>query len=340
MFVDFAKVLIKSGDGGKGCVSFHREKYKPRGGPDGGDGGDGGSVFLLGDAGMNSLVRFRYTPRLIAGNGEAGMGSNRSGRKGDDLIVPVPCGTVLRREETGQVIAEIEQAEQQALIARGGRGGKGNQHFATPTHRAPRYAQSGLPGTEFHAVLELKIIADIGLVGLPNAGKSSLITAVSGAAPKVAGYPFTTLNPVVGVVELPGYRSMVMADIPGIIEGASHGRGLGIQFLKHVERTKILLFVLDISEYADVEPVRAFQVLQDEIRRFGHNLETKKYLIAANKIDIDPEGKHTRAFIQQLDTAYADRVFPVSAVTREGIDSLVSALDRCIAGDTAHFKAL
>jgi len=330
MFVDTAQVLIRSGHGGKGCLSFRREKYKPRGGPDGGDGGSGGDVVLIGSTGMNSLVKFRYTPKLLARNGRNGEGSNRSGKKGADLMVKVPCGTILRDADSGEVICEITREGIPVTVARGGKGGRGNQHFATSTNRAPRYVQDGLPGTEFRAVLELKVMADIGLVGLPNAGKSSLITAVSQATPKIADYPFTTLNPVVGVIELPEYRTLVMADIPGIIEGAAHGKGLGIQFLKHVERTRVLLFVIDISEYADTPPTEALAVLQNEIRTFGKGLDQKNFMIAANKTDLDPDEKRLRSFLKAVGAGLAEKVHPISAATGAGLDRLAAALDRAV----------
>ncbi len=330
MFVDTASVTIKSGKGGKGCMSFHREKYKPRGGPDGGDGGGGGDVIFIGDAGMNSLVKFRYSPRLFAQNGKHGSGNNRSGKKGRNLSVKVPCGTIVSIEDTGEIICEITDPGIPVTLARGGMGGRGNQHFATSVNQAPRYVQEGRPGNEFKALLELKVMADIGLVGIPNAGKSSLITAVSIAAPRIADYPFTTLNPVVGVIELSDYRTMVMADIPGIIEGASHGRGLGLKFLKHVERTKVLLFVVDVSQFADTPPQKAFNILRSETQTFGHGLAEKKFLIAANKIDLDPEKESLNRFMAELDSEIAEKVFPISTATRQGIDRLIAALDRTL----------
>ncbi len=333
MFVDFASVIIRSGHGGRGCLSFRREKYKPRGGPDGGDGGQGGNVIFIGDAGIDNLSRFRYTPRLFAKNGLPGTGNNCSGKNGDDLIVRVPCGTIVRNAETGETICEITDPDNPVTVARGGKGGRGNQHFATSVNRAPRHFQKGLPGSEFRADLELKIMADVGLVGLPNAGKSSLITAVSHATPRIADYPFTTLNPVVGVIELPAYRTIVMADIPGIIAGASGGKGLGFQFLKHLERTRILLFVVDVSDFADTPPVQALKVLQNEIRTYGHGLAEKPFLIAANKADIDPDGSALNSFLQSIPGHLASNVFSVSAAARNGIDRLVSALDKALQDD-------
>lgn len=333
MFVDSAKVFIKSGDGGPGCVSFRREKYIPRGGPDGGDGGRGGDVILIGDAGIDSLIEYRYRPRLVAERGRQGAGNSRTGRQGGDFVGRVPCGTVLRNEETGEVVCEITEPGVPVVVLRGGRGGKGNQHFATSTHQTPRFCQPGLPGQEFSGVLELKVMADVGLVGLPNAGKSSLVTALSKAHPKIADYPFTTLQPVVGVVELSDLRTFVMADIPGIIEGASQGRGLGLQFLKHVERTRVLLYVLDISDFADTPPDRAFAVLRQEVSDFGQGLEHKKFLIAANKVDLDGDREALEGFVRAAGPQLAGKIFPISAAARTGLGELVGALYRLLHED-------
>ncbi len=326
MFVDYTNVTIRSGHGGQGCVSFRREKYMPKGGPNGGDGGNGGNVILIGNAGLNSLSKYRYSPRLFAKNGNPGSGNNKSGRRGKDMVVPVPCGTILRDPETEDIICEIIEPDVPVILAKGGKGGLGNQHFATSTKQVPRYAQPGLPGVEFKAVLELKVMADIGLVGLPNAGKSSFIQAVSHARPKIGNYPFTTLTPQVGMVELSNFRTMMIADIPGIIEGAAGGKGLGIQFLKHVERTRVLLFILDISPFADQPAAEALAILQREIAAFGHGLTEKPYLIAANKADMDPDGDGLKSLIDNLDTDDADRVMAISALKRTGLDSLLESL--------------
>ncbi len=330
MFVDSAKILIKAGDGGRGCVSFRRERFKPRGGPDGGDGGHGGDVVFRGSSSMNNLSRFRYTPRLFAKNGHPGRGNNCSGKKGKSITVNVPCGTIIKNLADGTILYEIIEPDIPVIVAKGGKGGMGNQHFATPTKQAPRYAQKGLPGEAFEVELELKIMADVGLVGLPNAGKSSLISKLSNAHPKIAGYPFTTLNPVVGVVELPEFRSLVMADIPGIIEGASSGKGLGLKFLKHIERTKAILYVIDISSFADTSPSQAFRILQNELKSFGHGLTEKKFLIAANKTDIDPDGTSLNDFLKNIGTKMAEKVHPVSVATGNGTDSLLAALDKLL----------
>ncbi len=326
MFVDFTNVIIRSGNGGKGCVSFRREKFMPKGGPNGGDGGNGGNVIVIGDAGLNSLSKYRYSPRLFAKNGNPGTGNNRSGKRGADMLVKVPCGTILRDPETEDILCEIIEPDVPVLIAKGGKGGLGNQHFATSTKRVPRYAQPGLPGVEFRAVLELKVMADVGLVGLPNAGKSSFIQAVSRARPKIGSYPFTTLNPQVGVVELSNYRTMMIADIPGIIKGAAGGKGLGIQFLKHVERTRVLLFILDISPFADQPAAEALAILRRELESFGHGLSEKPYLIAANKVDMDQDDTGLQGLRDSLDADDAARVMTISALRRTGLDSLLEDL--------------
>ena len=326
MFVDYANVTIRSGHGGQGCVSFRREKFMPKGGPNGGDGGKGGNVILIGDAKLNSLSKYRYSPRLFAKDGNPGTGNNRSGKRGADMRVPVPCGTILRDPETEEILYEIIEPDVPVFIAKGGKGGLGNQHFATSTKQLPRYAQPGLPGVEFKAVLELKVMADVGLVGLPNAGKSSFIQAVSHARPKIGNYPFTTLTPQVGMVELSNFRTMMIADIPGIIEGAAGGKGLGIQFLKHVERTRILLFILDISPFADQPAAEALAILQREIAAFGHGLTEKPYFIAANKEDMDSDGDGLKSLIDSLDTDDAARVMTISALKRTGLESLLESL--------------
>jgi GTP-binding protein len=326
MFVDYANVTIRSGHGGQGCVSFRREKFMPKGGPNGGDGGKGGNVILIGDAKLNSLSKYRYSPRLFAKNGNPGTGNNRSGKCGADIRVPVPCGTILRDPETEEILYEIIEPGVPVMLAKGGKGGLGNQHFATSTKQVPRYAQPGLPGIEFKAVLELKVMADVGLVGLPNAGKSSFIQAVSHARPKIGNYPFTTLTPQVGMVELSNFRTMMIADIPGIIKGAAGGKGLGIQFLKHVERTRVLLFILDISPFADQPAAEALAVLQREIAAFGHGLTEKPYLIAANKEDMDSDGDGLKSLIDSLDTDDAARVMTISALQRTGLERLLEDL--------------
>ncbi len=329
MFLDSSKVFIKSGKGGDGCLSFHRAKSKPRGGPDGGDGGDGGSVVFIGDANVNTLYQFKYERRLIAKNGLPGKGINRSGKKGKDLKIRVPCGTVIKDLNSNKIICEILEPDMQVVIAEGGIGGRGNQHFATPTNQIPRHFEYGKSGVEFDALLELKMIADVGLLGFPNAGKSSLITAMSNARPKIADYPFTTLTPNLGVVALPSYKTMVLADIPGIIEGASQGKGLGLKYLKHVERTKILLLVIDISIYADLPSQEVYKKIMVEINQFGSSLQKKELFIAANKTDLDPEKNEFIKFCNSLPDM-KDRIFPISAATKKGIEDLKNALVRVL----------
>lgn len=330
MFVDVAKVTVKPGNGGNGCVSFRREKFLPKGGPNGGDGGKGGDVILVGDAKINNLAAFRYSPKLAGENGRPGEGSNKTGRSGKSKIVKVPCGTIVKNEETDEVICEILEPDVPVVIAFGGGGGAGNQHYASSRNQAPRKAKDGIPGTGYRAIMELKVMADVGLVGLPNAGKSSLITAVSHARPKIADYPFTTLDPSVGVIELPDFRRIFMADIPGIIKGAAHGKGLGIKFLKHVERTKVLLFVLDVSSFAETPAIEAFNVLRKEIDEFGQGLKQKNFLIAINKVDLDPEKECINKFMAELSGNYKKSVYPISAATTEGLDELVAALDKIV----------
>ncbi|EKD28881.1 MAG: GTPase ObgE [uncultured bacterium] len=330
MFIDSAEVSIKSGDGGDGCLSFHREKFVPKGGPDGGDGGDGGAVIFIGDNNVNTLAEFRHSPKLFAQNGQPGKGSNKSGKKGKDVKIRVPCGTIIKAADTGQIVFEILHADEPVIVANGGKGGRGNQHFASSTDQAPRKFEPGKPGFFFKAVLELKIMADAGLVGLPNAGKSSLISVVSNARPKIADYPFTTLFPNLGVVDLPDYRSITIADIPGIIAGASCGKGLGIQFLKHVERTKVLLIVIDVSDFASVRPSTAFKQIMEEIKCFGHNLDQKELIIAANKIDLDYDESSLNTFKKEIPQDFRSKVYPVSAVSKKGIPELIVALDKII----------
>src|SRR3974390_1301756 len=261
MFVDEAKISVKAGDGGNGCVAFRREKYVPRGGPSGGDGGNGGSVYLEANPNDNTLLRYRYNREFKADRGRHGEGSNCTGVSGDDMILKVPVGTLVYDEEGEELLADLKKPGQRVLVAQGGRGGRGNQHFAKPWHQAPREKEEGQPGEERHLRLELKLLADVGLVGFPNAGKSTLISVISAARPKIANYPFTTLEPNLGVVQLPNYRSFVVADIPGLIEGAHTGAGLGIQFLRHVQRTRLLAHLVDVSDASGRDPVEDFEIV-------------------------------------------------------------------------------
>src|SRR5580700_1755409 len=284
MFVDEAKIYVKAGNGGNGCMAFRREKYVPHGGPSGGDGGAGGSVILEATQHDNTLLRYRFNREFKADRGRHGEGSNRTGHSGGDMLLAVPLGTVVIDEETGERLADLTKPGQRLTVARGGKGGRGNQHFAKPWHRAPRESEEGQQGEEHHLRLELRLLADVGLVGFPNAGKSTLISRISAARPKIADYPFTTLEPNLGVVQLADLRSFVVADIPGIIEGAHEGRGLGIQFLKHIERTKVLVHLVDMSETGR-DPIHDFETLMVELASFDEALAKRPMLVAASKMD-------------------------------------------------------
>ena len=331
MFIDEAKIRVKAGDGGNGCMAFRREKFVPRGGPSGGDGGRGGDVYMESTQRHNTLIHFRYNPEHKAQRGEHGMGSNCTGLDGRSLTLQVPVGTSLFDTETGELVHDFSEPDERIVIARGGRGGRGNQHFATPTHQAPREHELGRPGEERAYRLELKLLADAGLVGFPNAGKSTLISRISAARPRIADYPFTTLEPNLGVVtvgEEPDQQSFVVADVPGLIEGAHLGSGLGIQFLRHIERTKLLVHLVDVSDASGRhDPVEDFKVINNELARFGdgeHPLSSKPMMVVATKIDVANPEK-----LKKLST-YAKRrkleFHAISAVTGEGIDELKWAL--------------
>jgi len=328
-FVDEIKIHVQAGKGGNGSASFRREKFIPRGGPDGGDGGDGGSVFLKVDTELNTLVSFRFHPRFEAQNGQAGMARQCSGKGGEDLIIPVPLGTTIFDLDTGECLGDLIQPNQQICIAQGGRHGLGNVHFKSSTNRAPRQTVPGEPGESRNLRLELKVLADVGLVGLPNAGKSTLIRAVSNATPKVADYPFTTLQPHLGVVAVDELQSFVMADIPGLIEGAAEGQGLGIEFLKHLSRTKLLLHVLDIAPIDGTDPVASFRTIENEMKKFDQNLYEKPRWLVLNKADLllpaDAQAKQ-----KEIVTAlkWQGPVYLISAVTKEGTKKLCYDLMR------------
>ncbi|HHW49745.1 MAG TPA: GTPase ObgE [Clostridiaceae bacterium] len=322
MFIDTAKIYVKAGNGGNGIVSFRREKYIPAGGPDGGDGGKGGDIVFVVDEGANTLVDFRYKRHYKAESGQDGGSSNKTGRSGEDLIIKVPPGTIVKDAETGRVLADLIKPGQTAIIARGGKGGKGNQHFATPTRQAPVFSQRGEPGEERWVILELKLLADVGLVGYPNVGKSTILASVSAAKPKIANYPFTTLNPVLGVVRLDNETSFVLADIPGLIEGAHQGVGLGHEFLRHIERTKVLIHVVDVSGVEGRNPVNDFEQINKELKEYNPKLAQKHQIVAANKVDITGSEKG----LEEL-TRYAEsrgyKVFPISAATNRGLRELM-----------------
>ncbi|MDA8215348.1 MAG: GTPase ObgE [Nitrospiraceae bacterium] len=324
-FVDYVKIHVKAGDGGRGCVSFRREKYVPRGGPDGGDGGKGGNVIIKATKELNTLLDLRYHREYKAERGEHGKGSNKHGRDGEGRIIPVPVGTLVKDAETEEIIADLEHHDAEIIAAKGGRGGLGNSHFATPTRQAPKFAQPGEQGQERWLILELKLLADVGLIGLPNAGKSTLISVISSAKPKIADYPFTTLVPNLGVVKLEDLRSFVVADIPGLIEGAHRGAGLGFQFLRHIERTSILLHLVDISDILATDPVEDFEKINKELVLYSPELLNKPMAVAGTKLDI----AHDKTRLNRLREHCRDKgldFFPISAATGEGIKELVMYL--------------
>jgi GTP-binding protein len=322
-FVDTAQIVVQAGDGGRGCVSFRREKYVPRGGPNGGDGGNGGSIFIEASRSFRTLIDQQYQQLYRAQRGEHGRGKDQHGATGPDVIINVPLGTVITDVETGEVLADLTEEGQRVLVARGGRGGRGNARFATSTHQAPRFAQPGTPGEVRTLRLELKLIADVGLVGLPNAGKSSLLAAFSSARPKIAAYPFTTLSPNLGVVDVEPHGGFVVADIPGLIEGAAHGAGLGIRFLRHIERTRVLVQVVDVADEAG-DPVAAAETVEQELSAYNRALLSLPRIVAANKIDLPHQTGLTR--LASWCATHGVPVVPVSALAGDGIPLLLEAL--------------
>ena len=326
-FVDSAKISVKAGDGGRGCVSFRREKFVPKGGPDGGDGGRGGSVYLLANRQLSTLLDFKYRKSYIAERGGHGMGGRKSGKAGNDIVIGVPCGTVVRNAETGEVICDMVEDGQEVMIVKGGRGGQGNQHFATATRQAPRFAQPGEKGEELELEMELKLMADVGLVGFPNAGKSTLISVLSAARPKIADYPFTTLVPQLGLVRADEARSFLIADIPGILPGAAEGVGLGIRFLKHIERTSVLLFLIDLGDPVRENPLETYQALREELARFSAALLKKHAVVVFNKIDL-PLALERKPSIPDHPALENCPVFFISAVTGQGLGPLTRGLFR------------
>ncbi len=327
-FVDEASIRVEAGDGGNGCVSFRREKYIPYGGPDGGDGGDGGDVYLEAESGLNTLVDFRHQRSFRAQRGENGRGSNCTGKRGEDRVVRVPVGTLVLDRDTGETIGDLVRHGQRLLVAQGGRHGLGNTHFKSSTNRAPRQSTPGTPGEQRELHLELKVLADVGLLGLPNAGKSTLIRAVSAARPRVAGYPFTTLYPNLGVVRLSAERSFVIADIPGLIEGAAEGAGLGIQFLKHLARTRLLLHVVDLYPLGEAEPPeQAVRAIEAELAKFGAGLAERERWLVLNKTDLAAEqdvAARAEALVEAL--GWEGPVWRISAQTGAGTAELASAV--------------
>lgn len=341
MFIDEATIRVKAGDGGNGCLAFRREKFVPRGGPSGGDGGKGGNVLMESSERHNTLVHFRFNPEYQAERGRHGEGSNRTGREGANVLLKVPVGTLVFDAESGEKVHDFSRTDDRIVIARGGRGGRGNARFATSTHQAPREHEDGRPGEERVLRLELKLLADVGLVGYPNVGKSTLISRISAARPKIADYPFTTLEPNLGVVVVgrePDERSFVVADIPGLIEGAHTGAGLGTQFLRHIERTRLLVHLVDVSDASGrPDPVKDVEVIMGELESFGANLEQKPVIMAASKIDV--ANKDKLAKLKRYCKKQNLELFPISAVTGKGIDELKYAMADKVEEARAHHAA-
>ena len=322
MFTDYTKIIIKSGDGGNGAATFRREKYVAAGGPDGGDGGKGGDIYFTVDKDKNTLIDFRYNKRYKAGNGQNGSGNHCNGKYGENLYVKVPIGTVVKDAETGKVIADLSKPNQTELILKGGRGGRGNSHFATPTRQAPRFSEDGDKGEEKEVILELKLLADVGLLGYPNVGKSTFLSKVTEARPKIANYHFTTLEPNLGVVKTKSGDGFVIADIPGIIEGASEGVGLGLQFLRHVERTRLLLHFIDVSGEEGRDPVEDYETINKELKKYSEKLSKRKQIIVATKIDVMQDETNLKK-LEELAKKEKLEIYKISSVTGEGIEKLI-----------------
>ncbi|MBL1213758.1 MAG: GTPase ObgE [Ignavibacteriae bacterium] len=322
MFVDYAKIFVKAGKGGDGSVAFRREKFVPKGGPAGGNGGNGGSVIFKANENLHTLLDFRYNRKYAADDGSPGGTSLKDGKTGDDIIINVPVGTIIKNAETEEIIFDMKDNGDSFCCVKGGRGGRGNSNFATSTNQAPRYAEPGKPGEELSVILELKLIADVGLVGFPNAGKSTFISSVSAAKPKIADYPFTTLQPNLGIVNYKDYQSFIIADIPGIIEGAHEGKGLGLKFLRHIERTKFLLIIIDITS-EDIE--EQFKTLLNELSNYSSILAQKEYAVALSKADLLPEEEVKKLKKKKL-KGYSGQLFVMSAVSRTGINEVLDYL--------------
>ena len=325
--IDYAKIELQAGKGGDGAVAFRREKYEPTGGPAGGDGGDGASIYIKATNSLSTLEEYRYKTKYKAPNGEDGMGKKRFGKKGEDLYLLVPVGTVIRENISGKIIKDLKKNGEEFLIAKGGRGGKGNVHYKSSTRQAPRFAQKGKEGQKIEISLELKILADVGLVGLPNVGKSTLISVISKAKPKIANYHFTTLDPNLGVVKIDKERSFIVADIPGLIEGANEGLGLGHDFLKHVQRCKILVHLVDISGFEGRNPIEDFELINNELKLFDENLYNKYQIVALNKSDLDYNENY-----KKFEEKYADKykIFRISAATTSGIKELIDEVSKVL----------
>jgi len=326
MFLDETRIFVKGGRGGDGCVAFRREKYVPRGGPDGGDGGDGGSIILIADTRLATLADIASKVHYKAKNGRPGTGSLKHGKNGPDIVIKVPAGTIIRREGSDEIFAELLEDGREIVAAKGGKGGRGNKHFATPTNQTPHHYEDGTDGEEFWLNLELKLIADIGLVGLPNAGKSTFLSRVSDATPKIASYPFTTLIPSLGVVKMNDYRRMVVADLPGLIEGAHEGTGLGDEFLRHVERTRVLIHLIDIQPLDDIEPEKAYEMIRQELEKYSMELAGKPEIVALNKTDLLPDEE-----MKKVAGEMPGKAFLISAVAGKGVKELLEAAWRIVA---------
>lgn len=329
MYTDYAKITVKSGDGGNGAISFRREKYVASGGPDGGDGGKGGDIYFVVDKDANTLIDFRYKRNFKAENGKNGEASNRYGKSGEDLFIMVPLGTIIKDVKTGKIVADLTKPDQKELVLQGGKGGKGNSHFASSTRQAPHFAQQGEKGMQIELILELKSLADVGLVGFPNAGKSTFLSVVTSARPKIADYQFTTIDPNLGVVKNEYGDSFVIADIPGIIEGASEGVGLGIQFLRHIERTRLLLHFVDVSGLEGRDPVKDYYAIQEELKKYSEKLSKRKQLLVATKMDaIQDETLYQQ--LKQLAKEQEKEFFAISAVTGKGVKELMARISELL----------
>lgn len=335
MFADRAKIYVKSGKGGDGHVSFRREKYVANGGPDGGDGGDGGSVYFVVDEGLNTLTDFRHIRKYSAGNGEEGGKRNCAGKSGEDIFIKVPAGTVIKEAGSGKVITDMSGENTKLMILKGGKGGNGNQHYATSTMQAPKYAQPGQPAMELELILELKVIADVGLVGFPNVGKSTFLSKVTNARPKIANYHFTTLNPNLGVVDLEDAKGFVIADIPGLIEGASQGVGLGYEFLRHIERTKVIVHIVDAASTEGREPIEDIYAINKELEAYNPEIASRPQIIAANKIDVMYMSPDKDNIIERIKNEFEPQgipVYPISAVSGQGVRELLYAVQNMLDG--------
>ena len=329
MFTDYAKIYVAAGKGGNGAVAFRREKYVAAGGPDGGDGGKGGDIYFEVNPDSNTLIDFRYKKKFKAENGNNGEGAHKFGKSGEDLYIKVPIGTVIKDAQTGEILADLSEKGQKELVLRGGRGGKGNSHFATSTRQAPRFAQEGEPGEEKELILELKLLADVGLIGFPSVGKSTILSVVTSATPKIADYHFTTLEPNLGVVKSEYGDSFVIADIPGLIEGASEGTGLGIQFLRHIERTRLLLHVIDVSGLEGRDPIEDFYIINKELEKYSKKLSKRKQIIVANKIDAMQDNSLYNN-LEKLAKEKQMEIFKISAATGEGIKELMNEVSKIL----------